>query len=437
MTLLIRGASQVATPTGHGARRGAELGRLELLPKAVVRCDGGRISLRRRAPPSTTGASRRAGDVLDAGGGCVVPGFVDPHTHLLFAGYREEEFDRRLRGETYAQIAALGRRHRRHGRGHPRAPASDELLERTLARLDASSCTAPRPPRRSPATGSTSTTSSSSSGAPRAGRAPPGRDRAHRHAGATRCRPSGATTRTATSGGVIDEIHPAIAAAAWPRPSTCSASRASSTSTQTRRLLADAARHGWRIHLHADELCHLGGAELAAELGAPSAAHLLHVSGRRHRRPGRGGRGRRRCFPASRSSCATAGRRRASWSTAGVPVALATDCNPGSSHTESHAGDHGPRLPRAGLTVEEALVAATLNAAAALGRAGALGSLEPGKQADLVVLDAPSPSTSSTTSASTWCATSSRPAASWSATAGAPPDPPSCRARVRSRGSDR
>jgi imidazolonepropionase len=76
---------------------------------------------------------------------------------------------------------------------------------------------------------------------------------------------------------------------------------------------------------------------------------------------------------------------------AGVAVALATDCNPGSSHTESMPAIMALGCLGAGLSTEEALTAATLNAAAALGRADRLGSIEPGKQADLVVLDAPSP----------------------------------------------
>ena len=76
---------------------------------------------------------------------------------------------------------------------------------------------------------------------------------------------------------------------------------------------------------------------------------------------------------------------------AGVPVAVATDCNPGSSHTESMPAAIALACLGAGLSSEEALVAATLNAAAALGRADRLGSIEAGKQADLVVLDAPSP----------------------------------------------
>ena len=107
MSLLVRGAAQVATPTGSTARRGPELGRLQVRPRAVVRCEDGRIAFvgeeeehDRRFPPAAA--------VLDAGGGCVLPGFVDPHTHPVWAGSREDEFNRRLRGSTYMEIARAG-----------------------------------------------------------------------------------------------------------------------------------------------------------------------------------------------------------------------------------------------------------------------------------------------------------------------------------------
>jgi imidazolonepropionase len=189
---------------------------------------------------------------------------------------------------------------------------------------------------------------------------------------------------------VIGTIHPAIAAEGLAVGVDVFCEKGVFSPAQTRRLLADAGRYGWRIHLHADELCNLGGAELAAELGAASASHLLHVS------------------EAGISALATAGvvaivlpgvsfflrdryapvRRLVE---AGVPVALATDCNPGSSHTESMSMIMTLACLGAGLTTEEALVAATLNAAAALGLADGVGTIEVGKQADLVVLDAPSP----------------------------------------------
>ena len=189
---------------------------------------------------------------------------------------------------------------------------------------------------------------------------------------------------------MLAEVYPAIAAENLAEAVDVFCEKGVFSPAQTRRLLADAPRYGWRIHLHADELTNLGGAELAAEVGAVSASHLLHVSDI----------GIAALAAAGTVAVALPGVSfflRDRWAPvrklvdAGIPVALATDCNPGSSHTESMPAIMALGSLGAGLTSEEALVAATLNAAAALGRAGRIGSLEPGKQADLVVLDAPSP----------------------------------------------
>jgi imidazolonepropionase len=189
---------------------------------------------------------------------------------------------------------------------------------------------------------------------------------------------------------VVGQIHPAIGAQKLAEGVDVFCERGVFSPHQTRRLLADARRYGWRVHLHADELCDLGGAKLAADLGAASASHLLHTNDEGIQALARRGVVgvvlpgvsfflRERYAPVRLLIHAE------------VPVALATDCNPGSSHTESMPAIIALACLGAGLTTEEALVAATLNAAAALGRADRIGSLEAGKQADLVVLNAPSP----------------------------------------------
>lgn len=387
-SLLLTGAAVLATPQGHAAVSGTRQGTLNEIPQGVLRCEAGQI---------TFVGSRRTHDAhfppaeqeLDVEGGTIIPGFVDPHTHLPFAGYRESEFDRRLTGESYAQIAAAGGGIVATVAATRRA-SEGELLELTMRRLD-----------RQLAHGTTTTEAKSGYGLDlqtelkqlraiaEAGRhhsvevvptAMPG----HEVPPEWRHDPDGYVQL------VVDQIHPAIAAAGLAEGVDVFCERGVFTPEQARRLLADASRYGWRIHLHADELCNLGGAELAAELGASSASHLLHASSSGISALAREGvvavvlpgvsfflRDR---FAPVRQLVA-----------AGVPVALATDCNPGSSHTESMPMILALACLGAGLTTEEALTAATLNAAAALGKADRLGSLEVGKQADVVVLDAPSP----------------------------------------------
>ncbi len=387
-SLLIRGAAVVATPHGVHALAGPQQGAVDLIPDAVVRCQGHEIVFvgRRRDHDRRFGRPHR---ILDADGGTVIPGFVDPHTHLPFAGYREGEFDRRLAGESYGQIAASGGGIVATVEATRRATPA-ELLRLTLRRLD-----------RQLLCGTTTTEAKSGYGLElsselkqlrvlrSAGRrhpveivptAMPGHEipREWRHD------PDGYVET------VLRGIYPAIAAAQLAEQVDVFCERGVFTPEQTRTLCADAARLGWRIHLHADELCDLGGAALAAELGAAAASHLLHAS-----REGIAAMARAGVIAIALPGVSFFLRDRFApvrdLVKAGVPVAIATDCNPGSSHTESMPAVMALACLGAGLSSEEALVAATLNAAAALGRADRVGSVEVGKQADLVVLDAPSP----------------------------------------------
>lgn len=386
MSLLVVNTSQVVTPKGKGPACGSAQSQLQVFPEAVVRCEGETIAFvgprsehDRLFPPAT--------QELDAQGGCVIPGFVDPHTHLPFAGFREDEFDRRLAGETYAQIAASGGGIVKTVAA-TRQASEDELLHLTLKRL-----------ARQLLHGTTTTEAKSGYGLntetelkqlrvlQRASQLQPVEIiptamPAHEVPPEWRHDPEDYVQL------VLEEIYPAIAAAGLAQGVDVFCEKGVFSREQTQKLLAPAKHYGWNIHLHADELFPLGGAELAAQLGALSASHLLHVSPEGIRAlaqagvvavvlPGVSFFLRDRYAPVQELIAA------------GVPVALATDCNPGSSHTESMATIMQLACLGAGMSSEQALVAATLNAAAALGLAHRLGSLEVGKQADLVVLDAP------------------------------------------------
>ncbi len=386
MSLLITNTASVVTPVGTTARSGPRQGELAIWPRAVVRSEGPRIVFVGDAHQHDR-LFPKAEQVLDAQGGCVIPGFVDAHTHLPFAGYREDEFDRRLAGESYAQIAAAGGGIVKTVAATRAAP-EEELLSLTLERL-----------YRQLLWGTTTTEAKSGYGLDvdnelkqlrvlrRAALLQPVEILptampAHEVPPEWRQDPEGYVQL------ILGEIYPAIARQGLAQAVDVFCERGVFSPEQTERLLAPAAAYGWRIHLHADELSPLGGAELAARLGAASASHVLHVSPQGMEALARAGVVavllpgvsfflRERYAPAR------------ALVSAGVPVALASDCNPGSSHTESMPAIMQLACLNAGLRSEEALTAATLNAAAALGLAHRLGSVEPGKQADLVVLSAP------------------------------------------------
>ncbi len=386
MALLVHNASRVVTPTGTAPARRNDLGELRILDGAVVRCEEGRIAFvgppeehDRLFPPPE--------ERLDAGGGCVIPGFVDPHTHPVWAGSREDEFNRRLRGETYMDIARAGGGINSTVRA-TRGASFEELLEGTLARLDTFLLH-----------GTTTLEAKSGYGLDldtelrmleviaEAGRRHP-LDLVPTCLAAHEVPPEHRDDPGAWVEELVRRIHPEIARRGLAEAVDVFCEEGVFDLEQTRHLLADAPLYGWRIHLHADELTPLGGAELAVELGALTADHLVHVTEEGIAAladsdtlavllPGTSFFLRSSYAPARRMV------------EAGCAVALATDFNPGSSPTESMPAILQLATLVMGLTVEEALTAATLNAAAAIGRAGELGTLEEGKRADLAVLREP------------------------------------------------
>ncbi|HVS02664.1 MAG TPA: imidazolonepropionase [Thermoanaerobaculia bacterium] len=387
--LLITGLAEVATPRGSTPRRGPEQGRVDRLPAAEVLCREGRIAFvgpaeeRRRRFGELPEAAR-----LDGAGGTLVPGLVDPHTHLPWAGTREEELVRRLAGASYQEIAAAGGGILATVRA-TRAASREDLVALMRRRLDTML-----------AWGTTTAEAKSGYGlslADEVKQLEAIRDAAADHAvdlvptllAAHEVPPEHRAERRRYLDLVCEEIVPAVAEAGLARFCDVFCEQGVFTAAESRRVLAAGAAHGLAPRLHADEFVDSGGAALAAELGALSADHLIAVSDAGIEAlaasevtavllPGTS-------FFLMKHAYAPARRLLA----AGVPVALATDCNPGSSHTESMPMIFVLAVFELGLTIEEALTAATLNAACCLGLGAEIGSIEKGKRADLVLLDAP------------------------------------------------
>jgi imidazolonepropionase len=362
---------------------------VERLAGAEVVCRGGLVEFvgpaeeRRRRYGELAGAER-----LDGAGGTLVPGFVDPHTHLPWAGSREEEFARRLAGATYQEIAAAG------GGilstvAATRAAGEDELAAAVASRLD-----------RMLAWGTTTAEAKSGYGLAlddelkqlraiaRAAAAHPV-DLVPTLLAAHEVPPEHRADRGRYLDLVCDRIVPAAAEAGLARFCDVFCEQGVFSAAESRRVLEAGARHGLGPRLHADEFVDSGGAALAAELGALSADHLIAVTAEGIEALAAAGVTavllpgtsfflmKNRWAPARRLI------------EAGVPVALATDCNPGSSYTESMPAILTLAVFQLGLSIEETLTAATLNAACCLGLGGEIGSIEPGKRADLTLLDAP------------------------------------------------
>lgn len=383
--LAVVGIAELATPEGTAARKGADTGRLRVIRDAAVACREGRIvfvgterDLRQavRLDPPT--------EVLDAAGGTVLPGFVDAHTHLPFAGWRESEFDERLRGATYSQIAARGGgilSTVRATRAADRAHLASLVRERLDAML---------------ALGTTTVEAKSGYGLTledEIKQLEALRDGARDHP--VRMVPTflGAHTvpgeyradRTRYVEILVREMLPEVARRGLASYADAFVDRNAFTVAEARKVLEAARDLGLGVRLHADQLADDGAASLAADLRAASADHLEHVSVAGIARLAAAGTAAV-LLPAAQfflmDDKKPPVRRLLD---VGVPVVLATDFNPGTSPTEAMGAalEFGCLSYR--LTVDEAITACTLNAAACLGLAAETGSLEPGKRADLVV----------------------------------------------------
>jgi imidazolonepropionase len=385
--LLIEHLDQLYTCAGAAPRAGAAQADAGLVTDGAVLGDGATIV----AVGPTAEVRRRAGDprglqVMDGRGRSLVPGFVDGHTHVVFAGDRREELRRRLAGASYAEIAAAGGGILATVRA-TRAATEDELIAATSGRL-----------AEMLAAGTTTCEAKSGYGLDvetevrmlRVIGALGSRQPVELSAtfmGAHEVPPEYRGRQAEYVRLVIDEMIPAVAGLAEWCDVFCD--KGVFTPAESQAILEAGRARGLEPRIHADELAPSGGSQVASAVGARSADHLVHVPADGVAAMARAGvvatllpiaafylkLGR---FAPARELIA-----------GGVPVALATDVNPG--------GGFSPSMPFAmslacfamGLTFEEALVAATINGAAGLDRADRIGSLEAGKQLDAVLVNGP------------------------------------------------
>ncbi len=385
-TLAILHATQLVTPPpGERLRRGAAMRELLVIPDAALIAQDGRITW--LGPTASLPPLPPETQKLDATGKVLLPGLVDSHTHLLFAGSRENEFEQRLQGQTYQQIAAQGGGINATVR-RVRQASQDELKALARRRLE-----------RMLAFGVTTVEVKSGYGLSLADELKCLEAIAELNAegplelvptflGAHAVPPEYRSDRGGYLRLLADDMLPAVARGGLAEFCDVFCETGVFDLDESARLLTRARDLGLRLKLHADELTPLGGAELAARLGAVSADHLLCVTDAgidalagsdtvATLLPGTAFFLGMPYAPARRLL------------ERGVAVALASDCNPGTCPTENLPLVGAMACTQMKLLPAEALTALALNAAAALGRADRIGSLEVGKQADVVLCDVP------------------------------------------------
>ncbi|MDF1797787.1 MAG: imidazolonepropionase [Planctomycetota bacterium] len=384
--LLVSGAAELATPLGSTARGGSELDRLQVRAGWGVAATGGKVvavgpdaDLRRIYQPKVE---------YDAKGGTVVPGFVDAHTHPVFATTREDEFEMRTKGATYVEISLAGGGILSTVRG-VREGSTEVLLAQLLMRLD-----------RFLELGTTTVEAKSGYGLStydelkmlgviaEANRMHPV-ELVPTFLGAHEFPEEFRDDRAAYVDLLVNEMLPRVADEGLAEYCDIFTETHVFGLDDSRRILTRAKELGFRLRLHVDQLTPLGGAELAAEFGADSADHLECVTDRGIEALGQAGVVPVICPLVAlflRQTQEVPGRRMIDM---GLAPAVATDFNPGSCYTQSMPEVLSWSALRMNMTAGEVLTAGTLNAAVSLNRGERLGSLEPGKDCDLLVLDVP------------------------------------------------
>ena len=388
--LLIRNAGQVLTlGDTPGPRRGPEQSLIGLITNGAVAVKAGRIVAAGPEADITGAFEAPAENTLDADRGVVLPGFTDPHTHLLFAGTREHEFEMRCQGKSYMEIAAEGGGIRSSVRSF-RAASDEAILGQSLRRLD-----------RMLSYGTTTVEVKSGYALStdqelRALRLIDELNQTHpcdlvpTFLGAHEFPDEHRGDPEAYVRILTEEMLPRVAQETRARFCDVFCEKGVFDLDQTRRVITRAQELGLGLKLHVDEFEPIGGAELAGEFGAISADHLL-ASTDAGLEALRAGRVIAVCLPGTSFSLGkhvyARGRKMIEM---GIPVALASDCNPGSSMVDSMPLVLALACLEIGLTPAEALVAATVNSAWAVGEGHDRGRIAPGLRADLQILDAPS-----------------------------------------------
>lgn len=389
--LFIKNASQVITMKGHTEKPAKKdaMQDLDIIEDGAVLVEDGNITAVGTTKELLTQYQSiiSTAETIDATGQMVTPGLIDPHTHLVHAGTRENEYAMRLKGKTYMEIMNAG------GGIHATTRATkaadfDQLYDESKNRLDTML-----------KLGVTTVEAKSGYGLSL-------EDERKQLEVAKKLNKDHVLDVVSTFMGahavpldekenpeafvdrVINEMIPTVAEAKLAEFNDVFCERGVFTPDQSRRILEAGKRYGLTPKIHADEIEPYGGAELAAEVGSISADHLLKASEEGIQQmaendvigvllPG------------------TAFFLMAEFANArnmidqGVPVALSTDANPGSSPTLSLQFIMNLGCLKMGMTPEEVFTATTINAAHAIGRADIIGSLEAGKTADIAIFDVP------------------------------------------------
>lgn len=381
--LIIENAT-IVTPCGRSARKGTDMGNLTIIKGATIIVVDGIIVYAGKGEESPSPRPDVKYNRIDAKGCVVLPGFVDSHTHLVFGGFRPDEFEWRLKGDTYMSIMERGggiqstvnsTREETHEQLTKKAQwMIDRMSEMGVTTVEAKS-----------GYGLDIATEEKMLDVINTLKETPGQKvgMAVTFLGAHAV-PKEYAGRTAEYVDMmISEMLPRFKGKAEFCDVFCE--KNVFEIEDSRRLLKAAEEMGYKLKLHADEIVTLGGGELSAELKAVSADHLLHVSDKGVERMAEEGVVAT-LLPLTAFALKEPFAPARKFIDAGAAVALATDLNPGSCFSGSIPLTIALACIYMKMSIEETITALTLNGAAAIGKADEIGSIEAGKRADFAIL---------------------------------------------------
>lgn len=380
--LLIENIGMLATPNGSAAKRGAAQGQIQTLNGAWILAVDGKIE-----KVGTGKTTENADRVIDAKGCLVTPGLVDAHTHLIFGGWRQNELAMKIRNVPYLEILAAG------GGilstvNASHAATEEELTLKAEAALDEML-----------RFGTTTCEAKSGYGLDTKEELKQLRvirnlnerhpmDLAATFLGAHALPPAFKTHREDYIKLLCEEMIPAVAVQKLAKFCDVFCETGVFTADESRSILEAGKKYGLIPKIHADEIDPIGGSQLAGEIGAISAEHLIVCPDEGIASMAKGGTVAC-CLPATSFYLNSTYAPARKMIEAGVPVAMASDYNPGSCPCLNLQLVMNIGCLKYRLTPEEVLTAVTLNAAAAIDMSDRVGSIETGKQADIVIWDAP------------------------------------------------
>ena len=386
--ILIKHASQLVTCSGFQAKQGKAMSDLHTIEDGAVVIENARITAVGKSETVLAKIDEAKFESIDANGKAVLPGFVDSHTHFIFGGYRAEEFSWRLRGDTYMAIMNRGGGINNTVQA-TRIASKKELIESGKKRLDSMLSFGVTTVEGKSGYGLDSETEIKQLEVMK--------ELNHRHPvdivstflGAHAVPKEYKEREDEYIDFMIQKVIPKITDRQLAEFCDIFCEKGVFSVEQSKRLLVQARNAGLKIKIHADEIVQLGGTELAAELGAASADHLLHASESGIKALADTGVVAT-LLPGTAFGLKEPYARGRYMIDQNCAVALATDFNPGSCFSESIPLVFALATLYMNLSIEEAVTAFTINGAAAIDRADTIGSIDVGKSGDVIILEYPS-----------------------------------------------